>query len=49
MDVVESAGMVLSQWQSAQDKTFDQSLGLITSDGGAEQWTLPKENKTKKS
>ena len=47
VDVVESANMVLRQWQSAQDKQFDNFLGFMTKEDGEEHWSLPSENKSK--
>lgn len=46
-EVVALAKVVLSQWQAAQDKNFNQSWGLIDFDDGDEHWTLPTGNKTK--
>lgn len=46
-EVVESAKSLLYQWQSAQDKTFDSFLGLMTREDGADHWRLPTEGTVK--
>lgn len=46
-DIVVSARMVLNQWKKAQDRTFDNFMGLITDKDGREQWELPKANTVK--
>ena len=39
--------MVFNQWKYAQDKTFDNYLGLMTNADGIEHWTLPEDNMIK--
>ena len=46
-DVVQSAYSVFNQWTSAQDKTFDRFMGLMTPEDGHEHWQLPKTNRIK--
>lgn len=36
VDILESAKVVFTQWKRVQDKIFDQSLRLMTSDDGNE-------------
>ncbi|XP_074351598.1 uncharacterized protein LOC141690721 [Apium graveolens] len=47
IEVVESVKSLLYQWQSAQDKTFDSFLGLMTREDGADHWRLPTEGTVK--
>lgn len=46
-EVVNSAILVLNQWQSAQDRSFDHSLGFMTPSDGEEHWQLPQMNMIK--
>lgn len=46
-NVVESASMVLNQWQIAQDKSFVNHLSFMTQDDGFEHWRLPMANRVK--
>lgn len=41
VDVVESARVVLNQWQYAQHKSFDHFLGFMTPADGDEHLTFP--------
>ena len=45
--MVALSKVVLNQWKYAQDKTFDPSLGHLTSEDGDEQWTVPGDNMIK--
>ncbi|KAM6550825.1 hypothetical protein CsatB_000633 [Cannabis sativa] len=40
-EVVTLANIVLNQWQTAQDKTQDISLGFMNSEDGDEHWRTP--------
>lgn len=46
-EIISSANSMLNQWSSAQDKTFNRFLGLMTEEDGDEHWTLPTEDKVK--
>ena len=46
-EVVNSAILVLNQWQSAQDRSFDNLFGFITPSDGKEHWQLPQMNTIK--
>ena len=46
-DIVMSAKVVLNQWHSAQHKSFDHYLGLMTQDDGDDCWIAPKVSKVK--
>lgn len=43
-EVVESAYLVLNQWKSVQDRTFDHTLGYMSQEDGDEHWSLPSVN-----
>lgn len=40
-EVVESAYLVLKQWRSVQDRSFDHFLGFMSQDDSREHWSLP--------
>lgn len=46
-EVVVSTTSVLNHWISVQDKTFDNFLGFMTQDDGAEHWKAPNVDKIK--
>lgn len=46
-NVVQSAYSVLNRWTSAQDKTFDRFMGLMTQEDRHEHWQLSKTNRIK--
>lgn len=41
-EVVDSATLILNQWQSVQDRTFDRFMGYMTPEDGDEHWNLPQ-------
>lgn len=46
-DVVVSANVILSQWYSAHDKSFNYYLGFMTQEDGDKDWVRPTGNKIK--
>lgn len=45
--MVESAKLIFNQWKSAQDRSFDNSLGFMTQSDGKEYWECPTEGMVK--